>query len=78
MKVSELIKELQALNPEYRVVVSGYEYGVDDVIKIKQVYISVNENGNEKDDHPYGGAHEIWPDNKPTEGRFIDTAIKIT
>lgn len=79
MRVTELIKELQALNPNYRVIIRGYEYGQTDIDTIKLVTISVNENGSEIDDAPYGGLHEIWPDDdtEKDNSRKFETAVKI-
>jgi hypothetical protein len=44
MTVQELIKILETLNPETRVVVKGYEGGVDDVQSVASVLIALNQN----------------------------------
>jgi hypothetical protein len=44
MTVSKLIEELQKYPKDTRVVVRGYEGGVDDVGYLEDTYISLNEN----------------------------------
>ena len=54
MKVLELIAQLKKYPPEMRVIVSGYEDGVDDVFGINEVPIKLNQNT-----EWYYGKHEI-------------------
>lgn len=70
MKVGELITQLQALDPNLRVMVRGYEDGVNDVFDVRSVCIRKNQNT-----HWYDGLYaitldgsgepviEIWGDN---------------
>jgi hypothetical protein len=53
MKVSELIEKLQALDPDLRVVVDGYEGGVKDAsyVTVEEIALNVNEEW-------YYGEHE--------------------
>ena len=59
MLVKELIEELQSLNPEARVVVRGYEGGLEDVENCKEVYLDLNVNS-----VWYYGKHEETLDHK--------------
>jgi hypothetical protein len=59
MTVSELIEELQKYPQDIRVVVRGYEGGVDDVGYLEDTYISLNENT-----AWYYGKHEVTDDPK--------------
>jgi len=54
MKVSELIEKLQALDPDLRVVVDGYEGGVKEAsyVEVEEIALNVNE-------ERYYGPHEI-------------------
>jgi hypothetical protein len=52
MKVKELINLLQQHNPEFRVVVDGYESGYDD-ISIREIELALNVNS-----EWYYGRHE--------------------
>ena len=54
MKVKELIEALSQLDPELMVVRSGYEGGVDEIIKIKIYDIELNVNT-----EWYYGKHEV-------------------
>jgi hypothetical protein len=53
MKVSELIEKLQALDPDLRVVVDGYEGGVEDAsyVTVEEIALNVNKQW-------YYGEHE--------------------
>ena len=44
MTAQELIKHLQALPPNTKVVVRGYEDGYNDILKLKEVKIKLNPN----------------------------------
>jgi preprotein translocase subunit YajC len=59
MTVQELIKILETLNPETRVVIKGYEGGVDDVQKVIDVFIALDKNT-----EWYYGKHEVVTSNK--------------
>lgn len=50
MKVSQLIQRLQNMNPDSRVVVRGYEEGVNDVLRLARVKVKLNSNT----EHYYG------------------------
>ena len=52
MTAIELIKNLQKLPPETRIIVSGYEDGFNDIIELKKVKIKKDVN-----EHWYEGAH---------------------
>ena len=54
MNVKQLIGELQKLDPEKRVVVRGYEDGVDDVNTITEVHLKLDVN-----DAWYFGRHNV-------------------
>jgi len=62
MKVSELIEKLQALDPDLRVVVDGYEGGVKDAsyVTVEEIALNVNEEW-------YYGEHETTYANPNTE-----------
>ena len=55
MKVKELIKFLEAYDPEMRVVVNGYESGFDEVTKLYQVGITKSK---KKSDNYWDGEFE--------------------
>ncbi len=57
MKVKELIDKLLSYNPDWRVVVDGYESGYDEVCSITEVPIVPNshKNDSEKDDAWWDG-----------------------
>lgn len=55
--VKELIEKLQAISPETRVVVSGYEGGVDDITGVELTFIDLNVNT-----AWYYGKHKITDD----------------
>jgi len=44
MKVGELITQLQTLDPNSRVMVRGYEDGVNDVLEVRSIRIVKNKN----------------------------------
>lgn len=52
MTAIELIKNLQKLPAETRIIVSGYEDGFNDIIELKKVKIKKDVN-----EHWYEGAH---------------------
>ena len=75
MKVSELIEKLQALDPNLRVVVDGYEGGVKDAgyVTVEEIALNVNEEW-------YYGEHEIIEadeDNAQYEGHERVQAVHI-
>jgi len=75
MKVSELIEKLQALDPDLRVVVDGYEGGVTDASHITVLEIALNFN-----EEWYYGPHEIIEadeDNAQYEGHERVQAVRI-
>ena len=43
MTAQELIKQLQTLAPETKIVVRGYEDGYNDILKLRLVKIKLNE-----------------------------------
>lgn len=43
MTAQELIKQLQTLAPETKIVVRGYEDGYNDILKLRPVNIKLNE-----------------------------------
>lgn len=59
MTVQELIEKLQTLDPNKRVVISGYESGCDDINVISTMWVRVNKNN-----MWYYGKHEFvfWPE----------------
>ena len=57
MKVKQLIKQLQKLDPELRVVIRGYEGGVDDAIRLEEYMVKLDVN-----EAWYYGAHETSDD----------------
>jgi len=65
MKVSELIEKLQALDPDLRVVVDGYEGGVKDAgyVTVEEIALNVNESG-------YYGEHEITYDDEEDNAQY--------
>ena len=54
MNVTQLIKKLEKLDGDSRVVVSGYEGGFQDILKIKGAYLYLNVNSEES----YCGPHD--------------------
>ena len=52
MIVSELITELQLLDPDTRVFVDGYEFGLDDPKPLRKVKVALNVRTKD-----YAGAH---------------------
>lgn len=52
MTAVELINDLKQLPPETRIVVSGYEDGINDIIQLKKIKIKLDVN-----EHWYEGAH---------------------
>ena len=60
MNVEELIAELQKLDPTLRVVVRGYEEGVNTVGRVAQ--ISIRLNANTEWDYGQHESHIIWVD----------------
>lgn len=54
--VCELIGLLQKFPGGARVVVRGYEHGVDDIVEPSQIHLNLNVNGEDKS---YAGPHEI-------------------
>lgn len=60
MTVQELIKILESLNSQTRVVVKGYEGGVNDVQSVADILIALNQNT-----EWYYGKHEIANSNEP-------------
>lgn len=72
MTVSELIEALRKEPQDARVVVDGYEGGVDDANSIRQLRIRVNATKHVG----YWGDHEdIHPDD--TEEPFDEIAVRI-
>ncbi len=67
MKVSELIKQLEALPPNHYVVVRGYEGGVDDVnsITVRNIRRDLNR------EHYYG-SHEVTKEDSPHKAVLLD------
>ena len=68
MKISELIEQLKNYPQDLQVVVSGYEGGYDDVIKIQKIKVILNHNKDR-----FRGKHEIWLDTqqKPNDVLWI-------
>ena len=69
MTTRELIGLLQQHPPEMRVVVSGYEGGVDDVGGMEEVPIKLDQNTARW----YFGAHEVCGDDEEPD----ETALSI-
>lgn len=63
MTVAELIEKLQALPPDLRVLVRGYEGGVDDLTHLQTTSVKLNVNP----EHYYG-AHEAFDPTDTYEG----------
>ena len=55
MKVKDLITELQKYDPEFLVLVSGYEGDYEEEIEVYQIDVHPH-------DHAYFGSHEKWED----------------
>ena len=55
MKIKTLIEELQAFDPELRVVIDGYEGGVDDILSPKLCLVQLNTNT----EHWWKGDHDV-------------------
>ena len=53
MTVAELIAALSEFLPDQRVLVRGYEYGLDDPLKPRALQVALNVN-----DEDYAGPHE--------------------
>lgn len=53
MTAAELIKQLQILPPEIKVVIRGYEDGYNDILELRTVKIKPNKNA-----HWYDGEYE--------------------
>jgi hypothetical protein len=60
MTVNDLIAELRKHSPETRVVVSGYENGVDDISRLRPIFIAPTPNPK-----PYEGRWEIEESGEP-------------
>ena len=60
MTIKELIQQLQQHDPNTRVVLRGYEEGIDDLEYIQQVKLQLNVNTEE-----YYGPHEIKEEGHP-------------
>lgn len=67
MTVKELIEKLKEFDENMRVVVAGYEGGVDDAERANAVKIKLNQNT-----AWYYGKHEVSYDEN-----FDDTAVQI-
>lgn len=67
MTVKELIEKLKEFDENMRVVVAGYEGGVDDAERANAVKIKLNQNT-----AWYYGKHEVSHDED-----FDDTAVQI-
>jgi len=70
MTVSDLIHELNKFEGDVRVVIRGYEDGVDDIDKLKIVKIKLDQNK-----EWYCGKHNITQDN---EDGFDAFALLLT
>jgi len=44
MTAKQLIEKLQELDPEVRMVVRGYEGGVDDIVRLEHTVLKLNAN----------------------------------
>ncbi len=58
MTAQELIQHLQALQPNTKIVVRGYEDGYNDILKLKEVKIKPNPNA-----YTWDGEYEDSTDN---------------
>jgi hypothetical protein len=67
MKVSELIKLLETLDQDKRVVISGYEGGVDDVDNLNITRILLNANS----EWYYGKHEEVFLEGPYDEEAYI-------
>ena len=67
MTVGELIEQLRALDPELRVVVRGYEGGVNDVSELRHLKIELDANSawyygrHEEADRPWSAERATHP-----------------
>jgi len=69
MTVKNLIDLLSACDPETRVVVAGYEGGVDDVSGLENIHIRLDANAN---DAWYYGRHEpTWDSEEIAESGVV-------
>ena len=64
--VKELIEKLQEFPPETRVIVSGYEGGVDDITGVELTFIDLNVNT-----AWYYGKHETSDDKNDVPAVYI-------
>ena len=67
MTVAELITKLQEMPRDARVVIDGYEGGLEDVSSVSIIPVVLNKNGPRPD---YYGLHEEWEpymDQEPDE-----------
>jgi len=76
MKVSELIEKLQALDPDLRIVVDGYEGGVEDAnyVTVEEIALNVNE---ERCYGPHETTYADEKDNAQYEGHERVQAVHI-
>ena len=49
MKIKDLVKELNNLNPDSQILVQGYESGYDDIVSLKEIKIFKKRNANNWD-----------------------------
>lgn len=72
MTVKELIEELSKHSENLRVVVRGYEDGVDDIKKIKVVKLKLNTRADTEREWYYG-EHSVTEDNE----NYSEFGLKI-
>ena len=69
MKIKELIKLLEKEDPEMRVVLAGYEGGLNDVYKLEKLKIRLDANS----EWYYGTHEEVFNEEDP----FDEVALQI-
>jgi len=69
MLVSELIQELQKLDPKLQVIRAGYDGGVTDIEHVLLTTIALNANTEE---HWWLGPHEVIDDSYDVDNSYRD------
>ena len=73
MTVADLIEKLKAMPQDLRVVVDGYESGLEDVTDVSEVVIELNRNSEN-----WYGPHEAVASWRPTRGGAIVPAVHMS
>lgn len=77
MKVRELIKDLERCDPDSRVVVPGYEFGIDDLGTIGIVFLELRQ---QDPGAYYAGIHNdviIFGGEQPPKEQYDEAAILL-